>query len=74
MRDARTNILKVITLFINSPGQRPIGVLELLELPRLLLVPQPRRVGCAPRPSAGKVRGERSRRIPANLPQGHGDL
>ena len=60
----------------NSPGQRPIGVLDLPERPRscCLLVPQPRRVGCAPRPSAGKVRGKRSPRPPLNLPQGHGDL
>ena len=59
----------------NSPGQRPIGVLDLFEIVVRCVwkVPRPRKVG-APGPSAAKLGSERSPPPPINLPQGHGDL
>ena len=58
----------------NSPGQRPIGVLDLVYSPRSFWnVPRPRKVS-APGPSAAKVGAKRLRSPPVNLRQGHGDL
>ena len=66
------NIMKNNT--INSPGQRPIGVLDLEICPgRSLFVSRPRKVG-APGPSAAKVGSVRSPLPPINRCQGHGDL
>ena len=56
----------------NSPGQRPIGVLDLLQ-GCVWKVPRPREVG-APGPSAAKVGGPLSGPPRINLPQCHGDL
>ena len=58
----------------NSPGQRPIGVLDLRYSPGSFWnVPRPRKVG-GPGPSAAKVGPRPSRQPPVNLRQGHGDL
>ena len=56
----------------DSPGQRPIGV---LDPPQgcVWKVPRPRKVG-GPGPSAAEVGPTRSRPPPANLPQCHGAL
>ena len=58
----------------NSPGQRPIGVLDLVYSPGSFWnVPRPRKVG-APGPSAAEVGPTLSPQPRINLPQGHGDL
>ena len=58
----------------NSPGQRPIGVLDLRYSPGSFWnVPRPRKVG-APGPTAAKAGPTRSRQPPPNLRQGHGDF
>ena len=60
---------------LNSPGLWPIGVLDLPLLPSVvLLCSQTAQSRGAPGVSAGKVRATRTRRIPLNLRQGHGDL
>ena len=56
----------------NSPGQRPIGVLDLLQ-GCVCFVPRPRKVG-APGSPAAEVGPERSRQPRVNLRQGHGAL
>ena len=56
----------------NSPGQRPIGVLDPLQ-GCVWNVPRPRKVG-TPGPSAAEVGAHRSGRIRINLPRNHDDL
>ena len=56
----------------NSPGQRPIGVLDPL-LGCVWYVPRPRKVG-GPGPSAAEVGPTLSPPPPINLRQGHGAL